>query len=75
MFIFETESVREKEREGRTEREGDMESQAGSRLWTVSTEPDVGFKATKHEIMTWAKAGHLTNWAIQVPPNIKISKA
>ena len=34
------------------EREGDTESEAGSRLRVVSTEPDVGHKFTNHEIMT-----------------------
>ena len=29
------------------EREGDTESEAGSRPWAVSTEPDVGLKLTK----------------------------
>ena len=37
-FIF------ERERGGGAEREGDTESEAGSRLWAVSTEPDVGLK-------------------------------
>ena len=34
------------------ERQGDTESQAGSRLWIVSTEPDTGLEATNHEIIT-----------------------
>ena len=34
------------------EREGDTESKAGSRLQTVSTEPDMGLKLTNHEIIT-----------------------
>ena len=34
------------------EREGDTESEAGSRLPAVSTEPDTGLKPTNHEIMT-----------------------
>ena len=34
------------------EREGDTESEAGSRLQAVSTEPDAGLKLTNHEIMT-----------------------
>ena len=34
------------------EREGDTESEAGSRLWAVSTEPDVGLEPTNCEIMT-----------------------
>ena len=33
-------------------REGDTESEAGSRLWAVSTEPDEGLKLVDHEIMT-----------------------
>ena len=50
---------------GGAEREGDRESEAGSRLWAVSTEPDAGLKVTNHEIMAWAKVGHLTGWATQ----------
>ena len=34
------------------EREGDTESEMGSRLRAVSTEPDVGLKPTNREIMT-----------------------
>ena len=37
---------------GGTEREGDTESEVGSRLWAVSTEPDAGLKTMDHEIMT-----------------------
>ena len=36
---------------GGAEREGDTESEAGSRLRAVSTEPDTGLKPTS-EIMT-----------------------
>ena len=43
------------------EGEGDTESEAGSRLRAVSTEPDVGLKLTNHEIVTRAKVGHLTD--------------
>ena len=42
---------------GGAEREGDTESEAGSRLWAVSTEPDVGPELTDREIMTWAEVG------------------
>ena len=41
-------------REG-AEREGDTESEAGSRLQDVSTELDAGLKFTSCEIMTRAK--------------------
>ena len=37
---------------GGAEREGDGESEAGSRLSAVSTEPDEGLELTDHEIMT-----------------------
>ena len=34
------------------EREGDTESEAGSRLRAVSTEPDVGLKLMDHKVTT-----------------------
>ena len=37
---------------GGSKREGDTESETGSRLRTVSTEPDAGLEPTDHEIMT-----------------------
>ena len=37
---------------GGAEREGDIESEAGSRLRAVGTEPIVGLKFMNHEIMT-----------------------
>ena len=37
---------------GGAEREGDTESKAVSRLWAVSTEPEVGLEPTNSEIMT-----------------------
>ena len=37
---------------GGAEREGDTESEAGSRLWAFSTEPDVGLEPTNREIVT-----------------------
>ena len=43
---------RQSESRGGAEREGDTESEAGSRLRAVSTEPDAGLKLTNHEIMT-----------------------
>ena len=61
--------VRDRAQTGGAERQRDTESQAGSGLWAVSTEPDVGPEPTNHEIMTWTEVGHLTNWGTQVPPN------
>ena len=40
MFIY----FWERECEGGAEREGDTESESGSRLWAVSTEPDAGLE-------------------------------
>ena len=45
------ERERERQRQ-REERVGDTESEAGSRLHAVSTEPDAGLKLKNHEIMT-----------------------
>ena len=44
---------------GGAEREGDTESEAGSRLRVVSTEPDAGLEPMNHEIMTGTKVGRL----------------
>ena len=54
---------------GGEEREGDTESEAGSRLRAISPEPDAGLELMDHEIMTWAEVGRLTDWATQVPQN------
>ena len=37
---------------GGAEREGNTESEAGSSLRAISTEPDVGLELTNREIMT-----------------------
>ena len=37
---------------GGAEKEGDIESEAGSRLWHVSTEPDAVLEPINCEIMT-----------------------
>ena len=50
MFIFETE--RDRAGTGEGQREGDTESETGSRLRAVSTEPDVGLELPDREIMT-----------------------
>ena len=51
-FIYFSEKVSESTSRGGAEREGDTESEAGSRLRAVSTEPNAGLKPTNHEIMT-----------------------
>ena len=52
---------------GGAEREGDTESETGSRLWAVSTEPDAALELTDREIMTWAEVGRSTDQATQAP--------
>ena len=52
---------------GGAEREGDTESETGSRLWAVSTEPDAGLELTDRELITWAEVGRLTDQATQAP--------
>ena len=59
---------------GRAEREGDTELEADSRVWAVSTEPDVGLELAECEIVTWAKVGRFANWATQVPHEHKVLK-
>ena len=54
---------------GGAEREGDTESEADSRLWAISPEPDAGLGLTDREIVTWAEVGRLTDWATQAPQN------
>ena len=51
LFIFERQRDRVRSRGG-AERAGDTESEAGSRLSAVSTEPDAGLKLTNLEIMS-----------------------
>ena len=52
MFIFGRERETEHEWGKGREREGDPESEAGSRLRAVSAEPDAGLELTNREIMT-----------------------
>ena len=61
LFLKERQSMSR----GGAERETHTESEAGSRLWTLSTEPDAGLKPMNLEIMTWAEVGCLTDWATQ----------
>ena len=69
-FIYFWDRERQSINGGGSEREGDTESETGSRLWAVSTEPNVGLELTDYEIMTWAEVGCLTDWAIQAPLSI-----
>ena len=52
MFIHFWETERQNLSTGGAERAGDPESEAGSGLRAVSTEPDAGLELTDREIMT-----------------------
>ena len=68
---------RDRVRAGEGQRERETQSETGSRLWAVSTEPDTRLELTHREIMTWAKVGRPAGWATQVhppPPNFSFWK-
>ena len=67
MFIYFWDNVRDRVQAVEGQTEADTESEVGSRLWAVSTEPEVGLELMNREIMTWAEDGRLTDWATQVP--------
>ena len=67
MFIYFWERQKQNASGLGAEREGDTESEAGSRLQAVSTEPDAGLELTSCDIMTWPEVGRWTDWATQVP--------
>ena len=52
MFIYFSQRKRQSMSWGGAEREGDTESEAGSRLQAVSTEPEAGLELTDREIVT-----------------------
>ena len=72
MFIFIFEGGGRQRGSGRgAEREGDMGSEAGSRLRAVGTEPDAGLEPTDREIMTRAEVGRLTDGALTHIPSCR----
>ena len=50
-----------------SEREGDPDSEAGTRCRAVGTEPGAGLELTNREIMIRAEVGHSTDLATPVP--------
>ena len=55
-FIYFWDWERQSMNGGGAEREGDTESEAGSRLWAIRPEPDAGLELTDCEIVTWLKS-------------------
>ena len=68
VYSFLRDIERQRVNGGRAEREGDTESEAGSRSWAVGTEPDAGLELTSCEIMAWAEVRRSTDSATQAPP-------
>ena len=54
-FIYFWDRERQSMNGGVSEREGDTESETGSRLWAISPEPDTGLELPDREIVTWLK--------------------
>ena len=52
VYSFLRDKVRQSMSRRGAEKEGDTESEAGSRLRAVSTEPDAGLKLLNHELRT-----------------------
>ena len=61
FYLVLKENERQSVSRGGAEREGGTESEAGSRLRAVNTEPYRGLKPTNCKIMTGAEVGRLTN--------------
>ena len=55
-FIYFWDRERQSMNGGGAEREGDTESETGSRLRAISPEPDAGLELTDREIVTWLKS-------------------
>ena len=54
------------------EREGDTESEAGSRLRAISPEPDAGARTHRPRDRDLAEVGRLTDCATQAPQHLLI---
>ena len=67
IFIYFWDRERDRAWVGEGQRERDTESEAGSRLWAISPEPEAGLEPTDREIVTWAEVGRSTDWATQAP--------
>ena len=65
---------RDRARAGEGQRARHTESEAGSRLWALSTQPDTGLELTNCKITTWAEVGCLTSWAILAPLGVNAFK-
>ena len=67
VYFWETESISRRGAERKRERERQNPKQAPG---SVSAEPNTGREPAEHEIMAWAKVGHLSDWATQAPQTL-----
>ena len=67
LFLRERQTERQSMSRGGSKREGDTESEAGSRLWAVTIESDARLELTDPEITTWAEVRRWTKRATQAP--------
>ena len=69
LYLFIILNVWERKRERASLHHTGEEQGGGWRIWSRlradSRQPHEGFEPTNHEITTWAKVGHLTDWATQ----------
>ena len=70
LFLRQTDTHTEWEPGRGREREGDTESEAGSRLPAVSTEQDAGLEPTSCELVSGAEVGRFTDRATRAPREI-----
>ena len=67
LFLRERERERQSVSRGGAERGRGTESEAGSRLWAVSTEPNAVLELVNCKILTWAEVWRPTYRATQAP--------
>ena len=73
LLFWERETVGPCAQVGEGQKEGERESQVGSALSVQN--PHAELELTNHEIVTWTKVGHLTNWVTRVPLNLYTSSS
>ena len=60
--------LRDRAQTGGAEQEGDTDSEAGSRLWAVSTEPNPGLELTSRAMRSWPKRKLKSEAQLTEPP-------
>ena len=74
-FIYFWDRERQSMNGGGAEREGDTESETGSRIRAISPEPDAGLELTDREIVTWLKSDAQPTAPPRLPKMVQLLKA